>query len=139
MRTALDTNILSPVWSGEPSAAAIAAQLSKARAQGALVVCAPVFVELTAIPAVNVSVQLVEKLLGEMAIIVDFDLGEDVWRLAATRFAAYAIRRRQSGGGPPKRLLVDFLIASHALLKADRLMTLDTSRYGVDFPNLRLT
>jgi predicted nucleic acid-binding protein len=138
MRTALDTNILSAVWSGEPSAAAIAAQLSKARAQGALVVSAPVYVELAAIPVVNVSVQLVEKLLGEMAITVDFDLEEGVWRLAATRFSAYAIRRRRSGGGSPKRLLVDFLIASHALLKADRLMTLDANRYGVDFPNLRL-
>jgi predicted nucleic acid-binding protein len=139
MRTALDTNILSSVWSGEPSAAAIAAHLSRARAQGALVVSAPVFVELSATPAVNVSVQRVETLLDEMAIAVDFELGEDVWRLAATRFAAYAIRRRRSGGGSPKRLLVDFLIASHALLKADRLMTLDAGRYGMDFPNLRLT
>jgi predicted nucleic acid-binding protein len=139
MRTALDTNILSSVWSGEPSAATIVAQLSKSRAQGALVVSAPVFVELSAAPAVNVSVQRVETLLDEMAIAVDFELGEDVWRLAATRFAAYAIRRRRSGGGSPKRLLVDFLIASHALLKADRLMTLDAARYGADFPNLRLT
>jgi hypothetical protein len=136
MRTALDTNILSPVWSGEPSAGAIVAQLSKARAEGALVVSAPVFVELSAMPAVKV--QRIEKLLGEMTIAVDFDLGEDVWQLAATSFAAYAIRRRRSGGGSPKRLLVDFVIASHALLKADRLMTRDANRYGLDFPNLRL-
>jgi len=136
MRTALDTNILSLVWSGEPSAATIAAQLSKARAEGALVVSAPVFAELSAIPAVNV--QLVEKLLKDMTIAVDFDLGEDVWRLAATSFAAYAIRRRRSGGDSPKRLVADFVIASHALLKADRLMTRDANRYGLDFPNLRL-
>ena len=136
MRTALDTNILSAVWSGEPSAAAIAAELSKARAQGALVVSAPVFVELLAIPAVNV--QLVEKLLEEMTISVDFDLGEDVWRLAATSFSVYAARRRRSGGSSPKRLLVDFVVASHALLKADRFMTRDANRYGLDFPKLRL-
>jgi len=136
MRTALDTNILSLFWSGESSAVTIAAQLSKARAQGALVVSAPVFVELSAIPTVNV--QRVEKLLGEMSIAVDFDLGEDVWRLAATSFAAYAIRRRRSGGGSPRRLLVNFLIASHALLKADRLMTRDANRYTLDFPGLRL-
>jgi len=136
MRTALDTNILSPVWSGEPSAATIAAQLSKARAQGALVVSAPVFVELSAIPAVNV--QLVKTLLAEMTIAVDFDLGEDVWQLAATSFNAYAMRRRRSGGGSPKRLLADFVIASHAQLRADRLMTLDASRYILDFPQLRL-
>jgi predicted nucleic acid-binding protein len=136
MRTALDTNILSLLWSGEPSAASIAAKLSEARAQGALVVSAPVFVELAAMPTINV--QRVEKLLGEMYIAVDFDLGEDVWRLAATSFATYAIRRRRSGGGSPKRLLADFTIAAHALLKADRLMTRDTDRYAQDFPNLRL-
>jgi predicted nucleic acid-binding protein len=83
-------------------------------------------------------VQLVEKLLEEMSIGIDFDLGEDVWRLAAKSFAAYANRRRRSGGDSPKRLLVDFLIASHALLKADRLMTRDANRYGQDFPSLRL-
>jgi predicted nucleic acid-binding protein len=136
MRTALDTNILSLFWSGEPSAATIAAQLSKARAEGALVVSAPVFVELSAIP--TGSPQRVDKLLREMAIAVDFVLEEDVWRLAATSFAAYAARRRRSGGGSPKRLPADFVIASHALLKADRLMTRDASRYGQDFPNLRL-
>jgi predicted nucleic acid-binding protein len=136
MRTALDTNILSPVWSGAPSAAAIAAQLSEVRAQGALVICAPVFVELSAVP--GLSVQTVRKALAETAIAIDFDLEEDVWMLAAASFAAYAIRRRRSGGGPPKRLLPDFVIASHALLKADRLMTRDASRYRQDFPTLRL-
>ena len=136
MRTALDTNILSLFWSAGPLADTITAQLSKVRTEGGLVVSAPVFVELSAIPTGDA--QRVEKLLAEMAIAVDFDLGEDVWRLAATSFAAYAIRRRRSGGGWPKRLLPDFVIASHALLRADRLMTRDASRYSLDFPNLRL-
>jgi|ERR1700722_1804727 predicted nucleic acid-binding protein len=136
MRTAVDTNILSLFWSGGPLATAAAARLSKARADGALVVSAPVFVELAAIPTGNP--QRVEHLLGEMKIAVDFDLGEDVWRLAATAFAAYAIRRRQSGGGSPKRLLADFVIAAHALLKADRLMTRDVNLYALDFPSLQL-
>lgn len=136
MRTALDTNILSPIWSGAPSAATIAAQLSRACAEGALVICAPVFVELSAVP--GMSVQTVRKVLAETAIAIDFDLEEDVWMLAAESFGAYSIRRRHSGGGSPKRLLADFVIASHALLKADRLMTRDINRYAVDFPNLRL-
>jgi predicted nucleic acid-binding protein len=136
MRTALDTNILSLFWSAEPSGAAIATELSKARAEGALVVSAPVFVELSAIP--TASVQRVERLLGEMSIAVDFDLEEDVWRLAAIRFAEYLVRRRRSGGGSPKRLPADFVIASHAQLKADRLMTRDTNRYKLDFPTLLL-
>jgi predicted nucleic acid-binding protein len=100
------------------------------------VICGPVFVELSAIPTGNV--QRVENLLREMNVAVDFELGRDVWRLAANSFATYAIRRRRSGGGPPKRLLPDFVIASHAQLNADRLMTRDASRYAVDFPNLRL-
>jgi predicted nucleic acid-binding protein len=136
MRTALDTNILSLFWSGGPLASTITAQLSKVRADGALVVSAPVFVELSAIP--TGSAERVGELLGEMNIAVDFDLGEEVWQLAARTFAAYAIRRRRSGGGSPKRLLPDFVIASHALLRADRLMTRDASRYRQDFPTLRL-
>jgi len=136
MKTALDTNILSPVWSGQPSAKAIAAQLSKARAEGALIVSAPVFAELSAHPLAKA--ELVGRFLGEMRISIDFELGEDVWQLTAAKFAAYATRRRRSGGGLPKRLLVDFIVASHAMLKADRLMTRDAKRYGQDFPNLRL-
>jgi predicted nucleic acid-binding protein len=136
MRTALDTNILSLFWSREPGAATIADQLSKARAEGGLVVSAPVFVELSAIP--NGDPERVERLLGQMVIAIDFDMGDDVWRLAATSFAAYAIRRRRSGGGSPKRLPADFIIAAHALLRADRLMTRDANRYGQDFPTLRL-
>jgi predicted nucleic acid-binding protein len=136
MRTAVDTNILSLFWSGGSLAATLAAQLSKLRSEGALVVSAPVFVELSAIP--TGSPQRVEKLLEEMNIAVDFDVGEDVWRLAATSFSAYAVRRRHSGGGSPKRLPADFVIGAHALLKADRLMTLDAKRYCQDFPNLRI-
>jgi predicted nucleic acid-binding protein len=56
--------------------------------------------------------------------------------LAPETFAAYAIRR--SGGGSPKRSLPDFVIAPHALLQADRLMTRDANRYSQDFPKLRL-
>jgi predicted nucleic acid-binding protein len=136
MRTALDTNILSRLWSGAPVAATIASKLSEVRSEGALVICAPVFVELCAVPGLSVST--VRKALADTSIAIDFDLEEDVWMRAAESFANYAIRRRRSGGGPPKRLLVDFLIASHALLRADRLMTHDTNRYALDFPNLRL-
>src|SRR2546425_13341630 len=117
MRTALDTNILSQIWSGQPSADAITEKLSNARGEGALVVSAPVFVELAAMPIAELQGSgRVENLLREMNIAIDFDLGEDVWRLAATAFSAYAVRRRHSGGGSPKRLLADFVIAAHAML-----------------------
>jgi predicted nucleic acid-binding protein len=136
MRTALDTNILSLFWSGGPQAADIAVELSRVRSEGALAISAPVFVELAAIPTGDA--QRVKKLLQEMNITIDFELGEEVWQLAANSFAAYAVRRRRSGGGLPKRLPADFVIASHAMVQADRLMTRDASRYAQDFPTLRL-
>jgi hypothetical protein len=136
MRTALDTNILSALWSNEPQASAISTALGQARAQGGLVISAPVFVELLAHP--GVTQDLVEQFLREMGIAVDFALEEPVWRLAANSFALYAQRRRRSAGDSPKRLVVDFVIGSHALLHADRLMTLDPTRYSRDFPKLRI-
>jgi predicted nucleic acid-binding protein len=136
MRTAIDTNVLSGLWSVEPLAERIAMELAEAHSQGGLVVCAPVFAELLAHP--KATQDFVEDFLAETGIVVDFNLEESVWRQAAKSFAAYAQRRRRSAGDAPKRLLVDFIIASHALFHADRLMTLDAKRYSQDFPKLRI-
>ncbi|HZZ16022.1 MAG TPA: type II toxin-antitoxin system VapC family toxin [Candidatus Sulfotelmatobacter sp.] len=136
MRTALDSNVISSLWSGEPSASRINAGLVEARARGRLVICAPVFAELMAHPVAKEGV--LDKFLADTGIATDFDLDEGVWRKAASGFAAYAQRRRRSGGDSPKRLVVDYIIAAHALLHADQLMTLDTRRYAQDFPTLRL-
>ena len=70
---------------------------------------------------------------------VEFDLDEKIWRDVARAYAAYAQRRRRrSGSTQAKRLLVDFLIGTHATHRADRLLTLDASRYMKDFPRLAL-
>ncbi len=136
MRTAIDTNVISALWSGEPLAAKVAAGLAEAQAQGGLVICGAVYAELMAHPSATQS--FVDGFLRETKVVVDFDSGETLWRTAASSFAAYANRRRRSAGGAPKRLLVDFLIGAHALLRADRLMTLDAERYVREFPKLRV-
>ena len=136
MRTALDTNIVSALWSSEPLASRIAADLSEAHARGGLVICAPVYAELLAHPSATQS--FVDDFLQDTGIAVDFDLDESVWRRSAKGFADYAKRRRHSGGGSPKRLLADFIVAAHALVRADRLMTLDPTRYQRDFPELSI-
>ena len=136
MRTAIDTNVISIIWSGDPPAAEAARTLARAANEGALVISAPVYVELLAHP--KATQHLMDHFLASTRVEVDFVIDEPVWRETAQRFVAYARRRRKSGGGEAKRLLVDFLIGAHAFLHADRLFTLDPHRFTRDFPSLRL-
>lgn len=136
MRTALDSNILSALWSKEPLAGSIARQLGEAKGDGALLIAPVVYAELLAYPGATES--FLKNFLVDTGVTAEFDLQETVWMEAGRRFARYAGRRRKSGHGPPKRLLADFLIGAHALVQADRLMTLDITRYRQDFPELKL-
>jgi predicted nucleic acid-binding protein len=136
MRTAIDTNIFSAIWKGESTAALAAQHLGQARQIGSLVICAPVYAELRAFP--KASAKFVDSFMRTAGITIDFDIDEPVWQETARTFAGYAQRRRQSGGTEDARLLADFIVGSHALLKADRLFTLDRRRYARDFPKLTL-
>jgi predicted nucleic acid-binding protein len=137
VRTAIDTNVLSALWSKEPSASHIAGILGTAKADGGLVVCGPVYAELLAYPKATES--FVNDFLADTGITVDFAFEQPVWVEAGRRFARYAKRRRRSAGQRAKRLLADFIIGSHAMVHADRFMTLDPKRYARDFPELKLT
>ena len=136
MRTSIDTNVISAIWTREPRSRELSALLYRANNEGGLVICAPVFAELKAHP--NSARDLLEEFVAKSNITIDFDIGEKIWRMAAEKFSAYAERRRQSGGTSPRRLLVDFLIGAHALIQADRLATLDQSHYVQAFPELRI-
>lgn len=98
--------------------------------------CAPVYCELLAHPLATR--RFVDSFLHDTGIVVDYLLDERIWQHSAATFAAYAERRRRTQAGTPKRLFVDFVIGSHALLAADRLMTLDATRYKSGFPTLSL-
>jgi predicted nucleic acid-binding protein len=136
VRTAIDTNILSALWSNEPLSADIPLRLGEAKSHGALLISPAVYAELLAYP--KTTQLFVDKFLADTGITVDFDLSESVWVDAGRRFARYANHPRKSGHGEPKRLLADFLVGSHALLQADRLMSLDPTRYRQYFPELKL-
>jgi predicted nucleic acid-binding protein len=69
---------------------------------------------------------------------VDLKIEERVWTIAGLCYARYAARRRKATGEGPRRILADFLIGAHALVQADRLLTLDPKRYSQDFPELKL-
>jgi hypothetical protein len=136
VRTAIDTNIISAVWSGRAHSGQIAGVLARIAGEGALVICAPVYVELMAYP--NATAEYLDQFLASTRVEVDFVIDEPVWREAAKRFANYAHRRRKSGGHETERLVVDLIIGAHAFLQADRLFTLDPHRFTKDFPDLRL-
>jgi predicted nucleic acid-binding protein len=136
MRTAIDSNVLSAIWSNEPAAQNAIEQLGDARLEGALLISPFVFAELHAHP--KIKDDSVRAFLEATGVIVDLKIDEEVWNIAGLRFARYAARRRKSSGEGPRRLLVDFLIGAHALLQAEQLITLDPTRYRQDFPELRL-
>ena len=136
MLSAVDTNVISALWSKEPAATGVTDLLFSARQAGGLVVCAPVYAELLAYP--GASQMFVATFLQDTQIEIQVSLSLDVWTRAGAAFSAYAERRRQNRDGQPKRLLVDFIVGAHALLTADRLLTLDANRYRTAFPELKL-
>jgi predicted nucleic acid-binding protein len=135
VRTAVDTNVISALWSLEPTASTIIQLLRQSRSAGSLVVCGAVYVELRAHPKANE--RFVDDFLARTDVQVDFDLEPSIWQEIARGFSNYA-KRRRSNSGQAKRLLGDYIVGAHALHRADRLLTLDTSRYKADFPKLRL-
>jgi predicted nucleic acid-binding protein len=136
VRTAIDTNVFSAIWSAEASAAKLVEQLGEARLAGALLISPFVFAELHAYP--GATEVFIRGFLAATGVVVDIRLEERIWTETGRRFARYAVRRRKSSGTSPKRLLADFLIGAHALVQADRLMTLDPHQYSQDFPEVRL-
>jgi hypothetical protein len=134
MRTAIDTNVLSALWGGDPSARQISQFLFQAGEVGGLAIHPIIYIEARAHP--NVSEESIQRFLEDTRIVVDWVVGQEIWLLAAERFQGYAQRRRRQLGTEAKRFPADFLIAAHALLHADRLATLDHRRYRTDFPEL---
>jgi len=136
VRTAIDTNILSAVWGREANADAVAEFLDAAGSQGALVISPIVYVEARAHPSVTEAAM--RRFLSVMRIEVDWALDQRVWLLAGERFEQHAHRRRRQAAGERKAFPADFLVGSHALLEADRLVSLDPRIYRTDFPELTL-
>jgi predicted nucleic acid-binding protein len=100
------------------------------------VICGAVYAELLAHP--KATPKFVDDFLANTDVQIEFDLDEAVWRDIARGFADYAKRRRRNKGSSVKRLLVDFIVGGHALHRADRLITLDASRYKLDYPKLTI-
>jgi len=112
------------------------AQLENAMGEGALLISPFVLAELLAYPGITEAD--VRKLLEATGVVIDYKLEERIWTEAGLRYARYAARRRKATGEGPLRILADFMIGAHALVQAERLLTLDPKRYSQDFPELRM-
>jgi predicted nucleic acid-binding protein len=136
VKTAVDTNVFSAIWTGEASVPRILQALDGAMQEGALLISPFVFVELLAYPGMTEA--RLHGFLKTTGVTIDLRIEDRVWSEAGLRFARYAGRRRQSAGEGPRRLVADFLIGAHALLQADRMLTLDPKVFRQEFPELKL-
>jgi predicted nucleic acid-binding protein len=137
MTTAVDTNVVIALWDKD-STLSLAAQnaLEAAFNRGTLVAAAPVFAELIAAP--GRSEKFVGSFFEETGIGVDWELSEQIWRLAGRAFQAYAERRRKQRDKGARRILADFIIGAHAFANGFRLLTLDEGLYRAAFPSLAI-
>jgi len=137
MTTAIDTNVVIALWDKDPTLSSAAEKaLDMAFNRGILVAAAPVFAELMATP--GRSEAFVGSFFEDTGIAIDWELTEQVWRLAGRAFQAYAERRRKQRDPGVRRILADFMIGAHASANGFRLLTLDDGLYRAAFPTLAL-
>jgi hypothetical protein len=136
MVIALDTNILVSLWNEENTLNQKAVVLLEdLGGLATFVISAPVYIELHAVPKRSL---LLDDLLKDTDISVDWSMPELVWRTAAIAFQSYSQRRLASGSFAPRRLLTGFLIGAHAMVNHYTLLTLDQRHYRAAFPKLKL-
>lgn len=130
MITAVDTNVLLDVFGADPKFAPASSEaLRRCLREGALVASEVVWVETaTVFHDAGPFRDAMDKLSASFS-----PMTED----AAIK-AADAWRRYRANGGPRDRIGADFLIAGHALVVADRLLTRDRGFYRRYFAGLRI-
>jgi predicted nucleic acid-binding protein len=137
MTTSIDSNIIVALWrSTHISNLKASEMLNRAQKAGKLVVFGPVYAELMADPARTTS-QL-DEFASDTGISIEWGIDEGIWREAGRAYRGYAQRRIRSGGGPARRILTDFIIGAHALIRGYTLLTLNGKDYEAAFPKLTI-
>jgi hypothetical protein len=128
--TAVDTNVLLDVLGADPKFGEASAEAVRhCLGEGALVACEAVWAETaTAFP----NSDKFRQAMADLAVAF-----EPMSETAAVK-AAEAWRRYRARGGRRTRIASDFLIGSHALDAADRLLTRDRGFYRQYFTGLKV-
>ena len=135
MTISIDSNVISALWNNDDPLNAVAGSiLDNLIAQEKLVVSGPVFSELMAGPLKDEA--SLNVFFADTGIDVDWTMDEEIWRVAGRAYSGYSQRRIRSGGTPPRRILADFLIGAHALVRGYSLLTIDYRHYAAAFPTL---
>ncbi len=133
---ALDTNVLIDIDEASPAVAErILSAVTGVGEHAPLVVCGAVFAELCA--GRGRSADEVNARLKLAQIRIDAHLALEVWKSAGLAYAAFAKRRRSSGGDDPRRILTDFVIGAHACT-IGTLVSSDAAFFRRAFPDLRV-
>ena len=128
MITAVDTSVLLDVFGADPRfGSSSRALLGQCLHEGRVIVCDVVVAEITsAFPEARAA----QDALARLGVAYE-PSGEDAAVLAGVAFAAYRAR-----GGKRERVVADFLIGSHALQHADRLLSRDRGFHRTYFTGL---
>ena len=128
MIAAVDTNILLDIFLPDKKFVESSTNLLKtAFDQGGLIICDIVYAEL--VPQFKKR-PLLDRTLEVLNISVS-SLGNDTAYLAGEKWGEY-----KEKGGKRDRIITDFLIGAHAVIKADRFLTRDRGFYKSYFPDL---
>jgi predicted nucleic acid-binding protein len=137
MTTSIDSNVIVALWLRHDPLNRIAAQaLTQTRKRGSMVISAPVFAELMGDP--ERTEKDLERFFSETGITVEWDIEEEIWRVAGKAYQAYIERRRSNSPTTPRRILADFLIGAHGIVRGYSLLTFDQRLYAAAFPKLKI-